>query len=97
MGEVAGSLAGHVIVTSDNPRSEDPEQIAEETVARMDPSIYEIVLDRRDAIGRALELAAPGDAVLLAGKGHETYQIVGNRELPFDEAQVVAELRGEAA
>ena len=62
----------------------------------MDPSAYEIVLDRREAIGRAWELARPGDAVLLAGKGHETYQIVGRRKLPFDEAEIVAELRGGA-
>jgi UDP-N-acetylmuramoyl-L-alanyl-D-glutamate--2,6-diaminopimelate ligase len=97
MGQVAGSRADHVVITSDNPRSEDAAQIAKEAVARMDPARYEIILDRRDAIARALELAAPDDAVLLAGKGHETYQIIGARKFPFDEAQVVAELRGEAA
>ena len=97
MGEIAGALADHVIVTSDNPRSEDPARIAEATVARMAPGGYEIVLDRREAIGRAWALAGAGDAVLLAGKGHETYQIVGGRKFPFDEAEIVAELRGEAA
>lgn len=97
MGEVAASLASHVIITSDNPRSEDPARIAEETVARMEPDDYEIVLDRREAIGRAWELAGPGDAILLAGKGHETYQIVGSRKFPFDESRIVAELRGDAA
>ena len=94
MGEVAGSLADRVIVTSDNPRSEDPARIADETVASLDPTRYEIVLDRAEAIARALELTGAGDAVLLAGKGHETYQIVGTEKLPFDEAAIVAELRG---
>jgi UDP-N-acetylmuramoyl-L-alanyl-D-glutamate--2,6-diaminopimelate ligase len=94
MGAVAGSLADRVIVTSDNPRSEDPARIAHETVASLEPEQYEIVLDRADAIARALELTGDGDAVLLAGKGHETYQIVGSEKLPFDEAAIVAELRG---
>jgi UDP-N-acetylmuramoyl-L-alanyl-D-glutamate--2,6-diaminopimelate ligase len=94
MGEVAESGADRVIVTSDNPRSEDPRLIAEETVARMSPSSYEVVIDRREAIARALEQARPGDVVLLAGKGHETYQIIGNRALPFDEPGIVAELLG---
>ncbi len=96
MGEVAGRRAAHVIVTSDNPRSEDPEQIARQTVARIEPGRFEIILDRREAIAHALEIARPGDAVLLAGKGHETYQIVGSRKYPFDEAAIVAELRGAA-
>ncbi|MEE8447327.1 MAG: UDP-N-acetylmuramoyl-L-alanyl-D-glutamate--2,6-diaminopimelate ligase [Gemmatimonadota bacterium] len=94
MGEVAESGADRVIVTSDNPRSEDPCLIAEETVARMSPSSYEVVIDRREAIARALEQARPGDVVLLAGKGHETYQIIGNRALPFDEPGIVAEILG---
>ena len=93
MGEVAGSLADRVIVTSDNPRSEDPASIARETVARLDPDRYEVVLDREEAIARALQQTGAGDAVLLAGKGHETYQIVGDEKLPFDEAAVVAAIR----
>jgi UDP-N-acetylmuramoyl-L-alanyl-D-glutamate--2,6-diaminopimelate ligase len=57
-----------------------------------------VVIDRREAIARALEQARPGDVVLLAGKGHETYQIIGNRALPFDEPGIVAELlRGRGA
>lgn len=98
MGLAAEEGADLALVTTDNPRSEDPARIAEEVVAEMAPASYEIVLDRREAIGRALELARPGDVVLLAGKGHETYQAVGGEKIPFDEPAIVAELteRGEA-
>ena len=97
MGRAAEDGADLALVTTDNPRSEDPARIAREVVAEMDPASYEIVLDRREAIARALELARPGDVVLLAGKGHETYQAVGDEKLPFDEPAIVAELtaRGE--
>ena len=94
MGAIAVAKSDHVILTSDNPRSESPEQIVEE-ICRGIPShasCYEVVLDRRTAIAHALKLAAPGDLVLLAGKGHERYQEIGNERIPFDDSQVVKEL-----
>lgn len=92
MGRVAAALADVCIVTSDNPRTEDPERILDDIVAGMPAADFLREEDRRTAIARAIELAAPGDLVLLAGKGHETYQIRGTTSFPFDEAEIVAEL-----
>ncbi len=92
MGEIVTRLADAAIVTSDNPRSEDPAEICRDVVAELDPSDYTVIVDRREAIAHALALAGPGDAVVLLGKGHETYQIIGDRTLPFDEAVIVGEL-----
>ena len=76
MGTLAVSHADWSIVTSDNPRYEDPERILSEIQDGIpaDSSNYEIIVDRREAISRALEMAQPGDLVLVAGRGHETYQ-----------------------
>ncbi|MBQ9955177.1 MAG: UDP-N-acetylmuramoyl-L-alanyl-D-glutamate--2,6-diaminopimelate ligase [Eggerthellaceae bacterium] len=80
------------IVTSDNPRSEDPAAIIADIVAGMGSgATFEVVADRRAAIARAIELAEPGDCILVAGKGHETYQLVGDEVLPFDDRLVAAE------
>jgi UDP-N-acetylmuramoyl-L-alanyl-D-glutamate--2,6-diaminopimelate ligase len=89
MGEVATRLADVVIVTDDNPRSEDPAKIRGDIMAGAPTAIE--VAGRKDAIARALEMASSGDIVLLAGKGHETGQIIGNRVLPFDDALVARE------
>jgi UDP-N-acetylmuramoyl-L-alanyl-D-glutamate--2,6-diaminopimelate ligase len=83
-------------VTSDNPRTEDPEAIIAEIVAGMPAGRAIWITDRRTAIEQALSLASPGDMVLLAGKGHEDYQIVGTEKRPFDERIVVRELLGAA-
>jgi UDP-N-acetylmuramoyl-L-alanyl-D-glutamate--2,6-diaminopimelate ligase len=89
MGRVASALADTVVVTSDNPRHEDPASIASEVAAGADgPAPVEIELDRRVAIRRALASAGPGDVVLVAGKGHETTQTVGSRATPFDDREV---------
>lgn len=95
MGQVAARDADLAIVTSDNPRTEEPEAIIDEIMPGIGDAPHERIVDRRAAIGRAIELARPGDAVLLAGKGHETYQVVGKESRPFDEAVVVRELLGE--
>jgi UDP-N-acetylmuramoyl-L-alanyl-D-glutamate--2,6-diaminopimelate ligase len=95
MGAIAARGADVAIVTSDNPRTEDPQRILDDIVAGIpegSAASVERIEDRRAAIARALALAEPGDVVLLAGKGHETYQIRGTEKLPFDERQVVAEL-----
>lgn len=95
MGEAAAQVSDHVIVTSDNPRSEDPARIAldvEVGVRRVRSDRYEIVLDREAAIARALSLAKSGDIVLVAGKGHETYQILADRTIAFDDREVAQRL-----
>jgi UDP-N-acetylmuramoyl-L-alanyl-D-glutamate--2,6-diaminopimelate ligase len=93
MGEVATRIADRVIITSDNPRSENPHAIIEDIIAGAHPG-YEIEADRSRAISRALQSAAPEDVVLIAGKGHETYQEIGTLRLPFDDAEVARELLG---
>jgi UDP-N-acetylmuramoyl-L-alanyl-D-glutamate--2,6-diaminopimelate ligase len=85
MGAVAARNADHVVVTSDNPRGEDPAAIIADIVAGI-PRPHEVIEDRRAAIERAVGMAQPGDIVLLAGKGHETYQEVAGRRLPFSDA-----------
>jgi len=92
MGRIAARGADVAIVTSDNPRTEDPERILDDIEAGMADVPHERIEDRRDAIARALDLAGPGDLVLLAGKGHETYQVRGTARLPFDERQIVHEI-----
>lgn len=92
MGEIAERLADVVIVTSDNPRSEDPERILDDIEAGMARRDHLRIEDRRAAIEAALALAGEGDVVVLAGKGHETYQIRGTTSYPFDEAAIVREL-----
>ena len=90
MGRIACELADVVIVTSDNPRSEEPQAIVEEILAGCSgPAAVESPIDRREAIQRALELAAPGDVVLIAGKGHEQGQeFADGLKLPFDDVEV---------
>jgi UDP-N-acetylmuramoyl-L-alanyl-D-glutamate--2,6-diaminopimelate ligase len=91
MGAAAERLADVVIVTSDNPRTEDPERILDDIETGMQRP-HERIADRREAIARALALAGPEDVVVLAGKGPETYQIRGTTSYPFDERQIVHEL-----
>lgn len=85
--------ANYAIVTSDNPRNENPDAIIADIVAGMkgETERFEVNPNRRSAIARAIELARPGDSILIAGKGHEDYQLVGSEVLPFDDATVAAE------
>ncbi|HYT04391.1 MAG TPA: UDP-N-acetylmuramoyl-L-alanyl-D-glutamate--2,6-diaminopimelate ligase [Gemmatimonadales bacterium] len=92
MGEVCVRLADVAIATSDNPRTEDPERILDDVEVGMQGRPHEREVDRRKAIARALALAQPADTILLAGKGHETYQVVGTEKQPFDERVIVREL-----
>jgi UDP-N-acetylmuramoyl-L-alanyl-D-glutamate--2,6-diaminopimelate ligase len=96
MGEIAERLADHAIVTSDNPRTEDPERILDDIEAGMKGDNHERITDRMEAIQRALAMAAPDDVVLLAGKGHETYQVRGTTKYPFDEKEIVKSLMATA-
>jgi UDP-N-acetylmuramoyl-L-alanyl-D-glutamate--2,6-diaminopimelate ligase len=92
MGGIAETLADFAIVTSDNPRTEDPDTILDQIEEGMREQRHERIEDRRAAIARALDLAGDDDVILLAGKGHETYQIRGTEKLPFDEKAIVGEL-----
>jgi UDP-N-acetylmuramoyl-L-alanyl-D-glutamate--2,6-diaminopimelate ligase len=106
MGAVAGRMSDLVVVTSDNPRSEDPDAIIAEVLRGIPgaatrpakpprengrgPDVLAIA-DRGEAVARAIELARPGDLVIVAGKGHEKTQVIGDREFPFDDVIVAGE------
>jgi UDP-N-acetylmuramoyl-L-alanyl-D-glutamate--2,6-diaminopimelate ligase len=95
MGRIAGRLSDRVILTSDNPRMEDPAAIIEEIKAGVEPQDYKKILsitDRKEAIKTALALAGKGDVILIAGKGHETYQEIQGVKYPFDDRQIITEL-----
>jgi UDP-N-acetylmuramoyl-L-alanyl-D-glutamate--2,6-diaminopimelate ligase len=92
MGEVAAALADLAVITSDNPRTEDPEVIIDQIEAGMEGAPHLRITDRLAAITRALGDARPDDTILLAGKGHETYQVVGTERRPFDEREIVQRL-----
>ena len=93
MGEVSGNKSDYTIITSDNPRTEDPQGIIDDIVTGMKKTCgnFETVVDRAEAILKAIEIASPGDTVLIAGKGHEDYQIFADRTIHFDDVQVAAE------
>ena len=94
MGEIAGHLADWTILTSDNPRSEDPLAIISDIeggIKKSAPKKYEIELDRKTAIKNALDWGKKGDFILVAGKGHERYQIIKEKIVPFDDAEVIRE------
>ena len=97
MGAIAERLADVPIVTSDNPRTENPETILDQIEEGMKQRKHVRIEDRRAAIGHALKAARAGDVILLAGKGHETYQIRGTEKLPFDEKAIVSELASVSA
>ena len=89
MGAVAARWADYTVLTSDNPRKEDPGAIIAQIQSGFaDAGRYEVIVDREQAIGRILELAKPGDIVLIAGKGHETYQEFADKKIPFDDRDV---------
>jgi len=92
MGRIAATLSDLAIVTSDNPRTEDPDAIITDVEQGMGSASHFRMVDRREAIGVALDAGRSGDTILLAGKGHETYQVVGTTKLPFDEREIVSEI-----
>ena len=97
MGEIGGRLADFCVLTSDNPRSEDPFAILAALEAGIKPTHgeYRVIENRREAIRYAMSIAEPGDVIVLAGKGHETYQEIKGVKYPFDEKVVVRELLEE--
>ncbi|MDP8265995.1 MAG: UDP-N-acetylmuramoyl-L-alanyl-D-glutamate--2,6-diaminopimelate ligase [Candidatus Aceula meridiana] len=92
MGKVASDLADFTILTNDNPRGEDPDEIVYKIASGFEKKNYLIVLERRQAIERVLGLAKKGDLVLVAGKGHENYQILRGKIVPFDDKQIIREI-----
>ena len=96
MGEIAGELSDFCVVTSDNPRTENPHSIIEDIIEGISKTNceYTVVENRFDAIEYALDYAQKDDIVLLAGKGHETYQILRDGTIHLDEREVVAEALG---
>ncbi|MGE5673814.1 MAG: UDP-N-acetylmuramoyl-L-alanyl-D-glutamate--2,6-diaminopimelate ligase [Mycobacterium leprae] len=97
MGRIAAQLADYAIITSDNPRSEEPEAIAGEVESGVKSVLgagryYEMVLDRATAIERAITIAGPDDVIIIAGKGHETYQILKDKTIHFDDREVAHRL-----
>ena len=97
MGEVAGRIADYSIVTSDNPRTEAPIEIINEIEdgIKKTKGKYEIIENRKEAIKKAIEMMTKKDIVILAGKGHETYQEINGEKLPFDEREIVKEFLKE--
>ncbi|MEN9203410.1 MAG: UDP-N-acetylmuramoyl-L-alanyl-D-glutamate--2,6-diaminopimelate ligase [Thermostichus sp. DG_1_6_bins_120] len=87
MGRIAATWADRVIVTSDNPRTEDPQQILTDILVGIPGSPFLVEADRRQAIQQAILSAQPGDTVVIAGKGHEDYQILGTQKFPFDDRE----------
>jgi len=90
MAKAASAGSDYVVATSDNPRTENPEMILSEVAAGLTGD-FQLVIDRREAIRFAIGMASPGDAVVIAGKGHENYQILGREKTPFDDRLVAAE------
>jgi UDP-N-acetylmuramoyl-L-alanyl-D-glutamate--2,6-diaminopimelate ligase len=88
MGAIAARLSDYAIVTSDNPRTEDPQRILDDVVAGIpSDTAMTVVGDRADAIRQAILEAQPGDGVIIAGKGHEDYQILGTEKIHFDDRE----------
>lgn len=94
MAKISGEIADYTIITSDNPRTEDPEAIVKDVEKGIIgvTSNYEVIVDRKEAIKRAIEIATPDDIVVLAGKGHENYQVIGHEKIHFDEKEIIDEI-----
>jgi UDP-N-acetylmuramoyl-L-alanyl-D-glutamate--2,6-diaminopimelate ligase len=92
MAQIAAQYSTKAIFTSDNPRSEDPEQILEDMTRDLEASNYVSIVDRKEAIAYAIREAKTDDVILIAGKGHETYQIIGNQVLDFDDREIARHL-----
>ena len=98
MGNIASSLSNQVVFTSDNPRSEDPDEIIKEVEAGVRPENFKktiSIVDRKQAIKTACKLAQEGDIILVAGKGHENYQIIGDQRSGFDDFEITSQLLTE--
>ena len=92
MAKSASERSDVTVATSDNPRTEDPASILDEVIQGIVPGRDSVaIVDRRDAIAHAIHLAEPGDVVVIAGKGHENYQIIGRTKHPMDDRELARE------
>lgn len=96
MGSIGSRLSDISIITSDNPRTEDPMQIINDVVKGIENQKFEIIEDRTSAIKRAIEIAGSGDVIVIAGKGHEDYQVLKDKTIHYDEREIVAEIIKES-
>ena len=94
MGEISGRIADFTIITSDNPRTEKPEEIVSqiEKGIKKTKGNYTVIVDRIEAIKEAIKMAKKNDIIILAGKGHETYQEINGEKFPFDERTIIKEI-----
>ena len=94
MGEISGRLADYTIITSDNPRTEEPEEIIKEIEAgtKKTKGNYECITDRKEAMQKAISMANKNDIIIIAGKGHEMYQEIQKEQIPFDEREIIKEI-----
>ena len=94
MGEISGKIADYTIITSDNPRTEEPETIISEIEAgiKKTKGKYEVIIDRKEAIKKAIKMANKTDIIVLAGKGHEPYQEINGKKYDFDERKIVKDI-----
>ncbi len=92
MGKIGTDLSDFAVITSDNPRTEDPMEIIDEVVSGIEKQDYIVIENRREAIKKAMEIAKEGDVIVIAGKGHEDYQILKDRTIHFDEREIVADI-----
>ena len=97
LGKIACKYSDKVFVTSDNPRTENPDSIINDIVCGLDKNSYVRITDRTQAIREALVEAKPGDTVLIAGKGHEKYQIFGTEKIHYDEREIVKQILDNGA
>ncbi len=99
MGEVSGKMADYTIITSDNPRYEEPQAIIDDIVTGISRTsgLYTTIIDRKEAIAYAIHTGEPGDIIVLAGKGHEDYQIIKGKKYPMDERVLIQEILEEDA
>ena len=89
MGKIATELSDYVILTSDNPRTENPKKIMDDILKGVTTNNYEVELDRKTAIKKGIEMLKPKDILLILGKGHEDYQIIGHTKIHLDDAEEV--------
>ncbi len=94
IGSIATSKSDYVIFTSDNPRNEDPMEILDDITSKLDTKNFEIIVNREESINKSIQMLSKNDILLLLGKGHENYQIIGNKKIPFNDKETVFKIIG---